>query len=100
MFKGRSPLVAAIVLVLTPPLADAAEDPTIEDVLVTGSHVPQPALTASVSALDTPTIRAMNKRSVAELLQTMPGLLVEQQGGPGGLTVVSIRGAEANLTLV
>ena len=100
MFKGRSPLVAAIVLALTPPLADAAEDPTIEDVLVTGSHVPQPALTASVSALDTPTIRAMNKRSVAELLQTMPGLLVEQQGGPGGLTAVSIRGGEANFTLV
>jgi outer membrane cobalamin receptor len=39
-------------------------------------------------------------RSVADALRTVPGLLIEEAGGPGGLTAVSIRGGEANFTLV
>ncbi len=77
-----------------------AATPAIEDVLVTGTLVPQEALTASVSVLDARQIQALNKTSVADLLKTLPGLLVEEQGGPGGLTAVSIRGGEANFTLV
>ena len=36
---------------------------------------------------------------MADLLKTLPGLLVEEQGGPGGLTAVSVRGGEANVIL-
>jgi vitamin B12 transporter len=72
----------------------------LEELLVTGSYAPQPELTASLTVLDQQGIQALNKRSLAEVFRTVPGLLVEQQGGPGGLTAVSIRGAESNFTLV
>ena len=68
--------------------------------LVTGNYSPASSLTASVSVIDTPTIRSLNKRNLAELLKTVPGLLIEEQGGPGGLSAVSVRGGEANFTLV
>jgi iron complex outermembrane receptor protein/vitamin B12 transporter len=72
----------------------------IENVLVTGSYAPGGALTSAVSVLDEQQIRALNKRTLAGLLKTLPGVLVEEQGGPGGLTAVSIRGGEGNFTLV
>ena len=61
----------------------AAPNAALEDVLVTGTFAPQPALTSSVSVLDAQQIQALNKTTVADLLRTLPGLLVEQQGGPG-----------------
>lgn len=72
----------------------------LEELLVTGTYAPQAELTASLSVLDQDDIQSLNKRSLAEVFSTVPGLLVEQQGGPGGLTAVSIRGAESNFTLV
>jgi outer membrane cobalamin receptor len=78
----------------------ATPNAAIEDVLVTGTFAPQPELSASVSVLDSQQIQALNKTTIADLLRTLPGLLVEQQGGPGGLTAVSIRGGESNFTLV
>ena len=72
----------------------------LENVLVTGSYSPQEELTASTTVLDSARISALNKRSLAGLLQTVPGLLVEEQGGPGGLSAVSVRGGESNFTLV
>ena len=80
--------------------ASATVDPIMEDVLITGTLSPQRALTSSVSVLDSQQIKALNKTTVADLLKTLPGLLVEEQGGPGGLTAVSIRGGESNFTLV
>jgi iron complex outermembrane receptor protein/vitamin B12 transporter len=90
--------VAAATIQAAPALC--ASNTLIEDVLVTGSLAPQSDLTSSVSVLDSQQIQALNKATVADLLRTMPGLLVEQQGGPGGLTAVSIRGGESNYTLV
>ncbi len=78
----------------------AAPDPALENVLVTGTLAPQEALTSSVSVLDAQQIKALNKTTLADVLRTLPGLSVEQQGGPGGLTAVSIRGGESNFTLV
>ena len=80
--------------------AIASPNKAIEDVLVTGAYSPQPALTSSVSVLNSEQIAALNKTTLADLLKTLPGILVEEQGGPGGLTAVSIRGGEANFTLV
>jgi len=77
-------------------------DVELETTLVTGFYTPVPAAasTAAVTVLDSETLRQLNKRSVADLLRTVPGLSIEQQGGAGGLTAVSIRGGEANFTLV
>ena len=89
-----------VVMLLIAGAASAAIDPIMEDVLITGTLAPQRALTSSVSVLDSQQIKALNKTTVADLLRTLPGLLVEEQGGPGGLTAVSIRGGESNFTLV
>lgn len=80
--------------------ATAQAQQPVENVLVTGSYSPQAALTAAASVIDAAQIEALNKRTVAGLLKTLSGVLVEEQGGPGGLTAVSIRGGEANFTLV
>jgi vitamin B12 transporter len=92
--------LAIIILPLLASTSEAALNPAIEDVLVTGTLAPQLAQTSSVSVLDAEQIAALNKSTVADLLKTLPGLLVETQGGSGGLTAVSIRGGESNFTLV
>lgn len=87
---------------LTPVAVAAQTAQELEHVLVTGSYSPQPAtnLSSSVTVLDQTFLRQINKRNVADALRTVPGLLIEELGGPGGLTAVSIRGGEANFTLV
>lgn len=74
----------------------------LENILVTGSHmqVATKDLSSSVSILDDDFLRATNKRNVLDVLRTVPGLLVEELGGPGGLTAISVRGGESNFTLV
>lgn len=74
----------------------------LETVLVTGSYSPLAAeqLTASVSVLDAGELAQLNKRKLGDVLRTVPGLLVEEQGGAGGLTAVSVRGGEPNFTQV
>jgi outer membrane cobalamin receptor len=99
--KGRSATSSMLLLFsLGMPLPVQAGAPALENMLVTGSYSQRTATTASVSVLESDEIRSLAKRSVADLLKTLPGLLVEEQGGPGGLTAVSIRGGEANFTLV
>ncbi|NOG59565.1 MAG: TonB-dependent receptor [Proteobacteria bacterium] len=97
--KSKTIIMLATVLM---PVSSFAQWSQMEDLLVTGSYSPQQNadLTASVSVLDSQTIQALNKRTIADLLKNVPGLLVEEQGGPGGLTAISIRGGEANFTLV
>lgn len=93
-------VISILIMSVLAGASEAASGPAIEDVLVTGTLAPQLALTSSVSVLDAEQIQALNKTTVADLLKTLPGLLVETQGGPGGLTAVSIRGGESNFTLV
>ncbi|MBE9539100.1 MAG: TonB-dependent receptor [Proteobacteria bacterium] len=88
--------------VLLPKLCFAQTESAIETVVVTGSYAPLPVstLTSSVAILDQSTLQALNKSNIADVLKTITGLSVEEQGGAGGLTAVSIRGGEANFTLV
>jgi vitamin B12 transporter len=74
----------------------------LEHTLITGTYsaVSTRELTATTAILDRARIEALNKRTVSELLKSVPGVLVEELGGPGGLTAVSIRGGESNFTLI
>ncbi len=72
----------------------------LEEMVVTGSYRPLPDTTATLSDLDAAVLTALNKRGVARALQLVPGVALEEQGGPGGLTAVSLRGGEPNFTLV
>jgi len=76
--------------------------PVVEQVIVTGTYHPLTAkqITASVSVLDQASIGQLNKTNLADLLESVPGVLIERQGGPGGLAVASLRGGETNYTLV
>lgn len=55
----------------------------------------------SVAArFDRAAIEASGRRDVGELLQSAPGVVVTQSGGPGSASHVSIRGSSANEVLV
>lgn len=72
------------------------------EVIVTGTYNPLTAeqLSSAVSVLDHTEIQQLNKTNLADLLQSVPGVLIERQGGPGGLAVASLRGGESNYTVV
>jgi vitamin B12 transporter len=55
---------------------------------------------ASTVVLDRTAIEQSGRRDVGELLQTIPGVVITQAGGPGSPSHVSIRGSSANEVLV
>lgn len=78
----------------------AQDQPKLESLIVTGTYLPREELASAMHTMDRVQIEALQKTTVTGILKTLPGLLVEEQGGPGGLAAVSIHGAEANFTLV
>ncbi|MFM7275220.1 MAG: TonB-dependent receptor plug domain-containing protein, partial [Gammaproteobacteria bacterium] len=97
----RKTLATAIaLLVITPHAAFAAE--RIEEVIVTGSHLPL-ALSRSGSAVTVIGTDEIHHRApllVTELLRDVPGLAVSRNGVLGSSTQVRMRGAEGNHVLV
>ncbi len=73
-----------------------------EQVLVTGVYSPLSVdlLSSSTTTMDFQAISKLNKSQLADVLNAVPGVLVEQQGGPGGISAASIRGGESNYTVV
>lgn len=65
---------------------------------VTG--IPAAKLGSSVSVVTGQELKERQVRTAAEALRSLPGVSVSQQGGPQNQTVVRIRGAESNHTLV
>ena len=57
-------------------------------------------VTVPVSIITEADIQARNQGVVADLLRTVPGLAVSQNGGAGSLTQIRLRGAEANQIVV
>jgi len=95
-------LPAALAIASLSVYADMYADQAAEPVIVTGTYTPTPVeqISSAVSVLDRADIASLNKTNLADLLQTVPGILVERQGGPGGLAVASIRGGDSNYTVV
>jgi len=62
--------------------------------------VPLDELGSAVSVVKDADLRAQQIRHAADALQSLPGVSVSRQGTPNNLTVVRIRGAESNHTLV
>ena len=73
-----------------------------DEVIVTGTYSPVTAeqTAASVTVIDHEQLLALSRHSLADALRQVPGVWVSAQGGPGGLATISLRGAEANHTLV
>lgn len=74
----------------------------LDDIVVTATRTPQPIqnLVADMSVISAADIRAAGQSTLAELLQTQPGVEISSNGGPGTTTSVYLRGANAGHTLV
>ena len=57
-------------------------------------------LTVPASVISETDIHARNQSVIADLLRTVPGLSVSQNGGAGSLTQIRLRGSEANHIVV
>src|SRR5690606_6048548 len=73
-----------------------------EELIVTGSYNPvtNEQLSSSVSVINKDELLRLSSTNVIDALRQIPSLWVEEQGGPGGVTSIALRGAEANHTLV
>ena len=78
------------------------ENETVPELVVTGTILSGDLALESVprTSLDLEDIIALQPITVADLLQTIPGIDVTRQGGEGGLTFVSMRGGDPNFTVV
>ncbi len=71
-------------------------------VVVTATRIPTPQLdlASSVTVVTADAIAAQQQRTIADVLRNIPGLNVIQQGGPGSVTSVFMRGTNSNHTKV
>lgn len=77
-------------------------DTNSDALVVTGHYSPveNQQFTASTNIISAADIEKSQATSLSELLKQVPGVWVEDQGGAGGLSVISMRGSESNYTLV
>jgi len=82
--------------------ATASSFAATEEVIVTGTYSPVTSeqLTSSVSVINHDELLALSSHSLVDALRQVPSIWVEEQGGPGGITAIALRGAESNHTLV
>ena len=77
-----------------------AAAPSSSPVAETGNALPLEKVGAAVSVVTNADLKAQQIRNAADALRSLPGVSVSQTGGSGNLTVVRIRGAESQHTLV
>jgi len=95
----RALLFATTILIPTLVLAQPA---TLPPLVVTATGIPTvlDRIPAAVTVIDRATIDARGASTLAEALQSVPGLTVVQSGGAGGNASVFIRGTNSNHVLV
>lgn len=102
MQNSVSTLALTLALVAAPALAHAQA--STDEIIVTASRgkdgVPRDVLGASVTTIDSVALETRQTRVISDVLRDVPGVSVNRAGGPGQLTEIRIRGAEADHTLV
>lgn len=79
------------------------QDPLVpQTVVVTGTRLPVASqdLSTDITVIDRDMLSQLDKSTVTDVLRSVPGLQVSQQGGPGGVTNVYVRGGESNFAIV
>ncbi len=73
-----------------------------DEIIVIGSRIPVTLdeITSSADIITRAEIEARGDAFVADILRSAAGVSVSQSGGPGGLTQLRLRGAEANQVVV
>lgn len=103
---ARAALVAGTCLLTATATAqgsDAArQGPQLNPVVVTATRIPQrhDQTLAATTVITRTEIERLQPRSVQELLRWVPGVSISNQGGPGKLTSIFIRGTNSDQTLV
>ena len=79
-----------------------SEKRSLEYMTVTASRIPVPLWEAgsTVTVIDNVDIERRQTPYLVDLLRSVPGLSVNQQGGAGKYAQIRVRGAEANQVLV
>ena len=72
---------------------------SIEEITVLGSRL-SPSEHQPPDTIVSEQIVAIQAATVGDLMRTIPGISVMEPGGPGGLTELFVRGADANFTTV
>lgn len=92
----------AALLAAAPALAQPVPNEALPDLVVTATRVPTPAadVPAGVSVITRDMIRAQGYTTLADALQSVPGVRLVQLGGPGQQASLFIRGSSSNGALV
>jgi vitamin B12 transporter len=109
--QNRSWLVAAACLLAAPFICRAQDAASSalpkpkadsEEIVVSATRIETPIneIGSSVTVITDKEIERDQKRTLPDVLRTVPGLNVVQTGGPGGKTSVFMRGANSNHTKV
>ena len=109
--QNRPWLVVAAFLLAAPFLSRAQDaapsalsnsDAESEGVVVSATLIETPVseIGSSVTVITEKEIERDQKRTLPDVLRTVPGLNVVQTGGPGGKTSVFLRGSNSNHTKV
>ncbi len=82
--------------------ADLASSPSLEPLIITASRLPQPAsqVLGDVTLISRADLAAYSGQSVTDVLRSVAGLNIVQNGGAGQPSSVFMRGANSNQTLV
>jgi len=80
----------------------AQDLPILDEIVVTATRIPTPQsqVLPDVSVLRAEDIRRAGQSTLVELLQTLPGVEINQIGGAGSTSSLFIRGGNAQHTLV
>ena len=104
---ARRVLVSALILSNVLPAWAAGGAPggdaePLQLVVVSATRIPTPQLdlASSVTVVTAEDIAAQQQRTIADVLRNIPGLNLVQQGGPGSVTSVFMRGTSSNHTKV
>ncbi|MHB0972780.1 MAG: TonB-dependent receptor domain-containing protein [Thiobacillus sp.] len=98
-----TPLALALgLLFASSAYADTLPEFVGDTIVVTPTRTPEKAsaVVGDITVITAQEIAAAGQTSLVELLQAQPGVEVAQQGGPGTLAAVRIRGGNSNQTLV
>jgi vitamin B12 transporter len=96
-------LIAAAGAAIAAEGAGSPDSPdSVESVIVSATRLPTPEsqIASSVTVITAEDIAARQERSLPDVLKDVPGLNIVRAGGPGGQTVVFMRGTNSNHTKV
>lgn len=98
---GFAAACLAATALVSPALAqEASQLPQIEVTSPTLVPTPINQIASSITVITAAELERDQRRTVADALQTVPGLNVVDQGGPGHVTSVFIRGTNSNHTKI